>query len=148
MLRWPLPEERLFLGSLTKESNVFNPSMHCQITNSTKFFITERKKKKGDKIMKSFFHHFGNQLSMSNSLQLSESPSQICENSFPAEWLCLKIKLEVIWLESLVFPCLGGIMEPFCLKWKSDSSKTRFTFKDPKAVDFRWKRISYHSLKQ
>lgn len=48
ILRWPLPEERLFLGSLAKEIKVFSPSVHCQITNSTKFFITKREKKQQD----------------------------------------------------------------------------------------------------
>lgn len=51
MLRWPSPEERLFLGSLAKERKVFSPSMCCQITNSTKYFVT--KGKKSNKIMKS-----------------------------------------------------------------------------------------------
>lgn len=46
MLRWLSPKERLFLGSLAKKIQVFSPSMHCQITNSTKLFITKRKKKK------------------------------------------------------------------------------------------------------
>lgn len=39
VLRWPLPKERLFLGSLAKNPKFPAPSMHCQITNSTNFFL-------------------------------------------------------------------------------------------------------------
>lgn len=75
---------------LGKGNERFQPKYALPETNSTKFFITKRKKKKSNKIMKSFFHYFGNCLSVSNTFQLSESSSQIWENSFLVEWLYLK----------------------------------------------------------
>lgn len=39
VLRWPLPKERLFLGSLAKNPKFPAPNMHCQIANSTNFFL-------------------------------------------------------------------------------------------------------------
>lgn len=71
------------------------------------------KEKKTNKIMKSFFHYFGNCLSISNTFQLSESSSQIWESNFLVEWLYLKSSWRSSSWNLLFFCALGESTRAF-----------------------------------
>lgn len=92
VLRWPLPKERLFLGSLAKNPKFPAPSMHCQITNSINFFSLTKRGFKNRGVGR----QGRNGLLMPSSLRLSSLPSPNDQNKLTPEWLHSRVKLQVM----------------------------------------------------